>query len=54
VQKRVEETNREISAILTPEQQKKLTQMEDEHRKRMSYRHPFGEPPGTPSPSPTP
>jgi hypothetical protein len=54
VQKRVAETNQEISAILTPEQQKKFTQMEEEHRNRMRYHHPFAEPPGPPPPPPAP
>jgi Spy/CpxP family protein refolding chaperone len=45
VSKRIEETNREISVLLTPEQKVKFDKMEAERRKRLGYREPPGPPP---------
>lgn len=45
VSKRIEETNRAISALLTPEQKADFEKMETERRKRLGYREPPGPPP---------
>lgn len=48
----MEDSKREIAPMLTPEQQKKLDNLETEHRKMM-LRHGFGpEPPGPHHPPP--
>ena len=45
VSKRIEETNREISVLLNPEQKVEFEKMETERRKRLGYREPPGPPP---------
>ena len=45
VSKRIEDTNQEISALLTPEQKVEFEKMEAERRKRLGYREPPGPPP---------
>jgi len=53
----MEESKKEVAPLLTPEQQKKLDQLDSEHRKMMLH-HGFLPPPPLPSkdkpPSPSP
>ena len=49
VHQHLEETNKEISAHLTPEQQVEFKKMRDERRERLRHAHPFLEPPAPPS-----
>jgi Spy/CpxP family protein refolding chaperone len=49
----MEESKKEIAPILTPEQQKKLDQLESEHRKMMLH-HGFLPPPHDKPPPPAP
>lgn len=45
VMRRLDETNAQISTLLTPAQQVEFKKMEAEHRSRLHHFHPLGEPP---------
>ena len=49
----MEDSKKEVAPLLTPEQQKKLDQLESEHRKMMMH-HGFLPPPPPPKDKPTP
>ena len=49
----MEDSKKEVAPLLTPEQQKKLDQLESEHRKMMMH-HGFFPPPPKDKPAPSP